>query len=446
MKTGLQKRNTPSTLLARLIETPNLVRTIQALPTQAFSGLIQHVGIEDAGEIVALATSEQIVAAFDEDLFTNTRPGERETFDVGRFVIWLEVLLEAGEAPAAKRISELSETFIVQALSSVVLVLDYDALRYRMAEGDSSAFYADKALESSLSEEIDGYLLVCKVNDGWDAVLSLILALDRDYRHLLVRLLDQCSAIAKEYIDDLDALTSVLSAEESLSEDVEAERESRRSRLGYVDPRAAKAFLTLSFEPLDSDIADLSRDHITNSYLRELEHRHMVVRKDSLLSEEPKHGNLLELVENVAPPLFALPGKTKESEDPALPFIEGMQLLAEDTFQRFNERLDELAYLGNVLAAGTDLNCRRMRPAEAAEAALMTVAFGAELVSRSRKPARSTNSVHTTATEMLDILHTYSCDILFRRACAMLHHRDDRDSTKFFLQSRSELKDAIDNL
>ena len=35
-----------------------------------------EIGIEDAGEIVALATTEQIVTAFDEDLFVNARPGD----------------------------------------------------------------------------------------------------------------------------------------------------------------------------------------------------------------------------------------------------------------------------------------------------------------------------------------------------------------------------------
>lgn len=84
----------PSTaLLARLIEDPDLPARIRELSSERFTALVHEVGVADAGELVALATTEQLVAAFDEDLFVNTRPGEREVFDRQRFVTWLEVLL-----------------------------------------------------------------------------------------------------------------------------------------------------------------------------------------------------------------------------------------------------------------------------------------------------------------------------------------------------------------
>ena len=83
---NLLRLPTPTTLLARLIGSPDLARTVRALPLGTFAALVRHVGVEDAGEIVALATTDQLVAAFDEDLFVNTRPGERETFDPRRFV------------------------------------------------------------------------------------------------------------------------------------------------------------------------------------------------------------------------------------------------------------------------------------------------------------------------------------------------------------------------
>ena len=125
MKNSLKRFPTPTSLLVDLIESPDLVRTIQTVSPHTFSAIIKRVGIEDAGEIVAVATTEQIVTAFDEDLFTNRRPGEREAFDVNRFIVWLEVLLQAGDDVAARRFSELSEQFVVQALSSILLVLDY---------------------------------------------------------------------------------------------------------------------------------------------------------------------------------------------------------------------------------------------------------------------------------------------------------------------------------
>src|SRR5690606_26877554 len=109
---------------------------------------------------------------------------------------------------------------------------------------------ADAALERALNEEIDGYLLVAREEQGWDAALSLVLALDRRDRSLLVRILDRCALLGSRYIDDLDALAELLSEAESLAEDVEAAREQRRAKLGYVEPRAATGFLALARMPL----------------------------------------------------------------------------------------------------------------------------------------------------------------------------------------------------
>ena len=80
MTTSLVRSSTSSSLLAYLIESPNLAQTVQALPKATFAALVRRIGLEDAGEIVSLATTEQLVAAFDEDLFVNARPGEREAF------------------------------------------------------------------------------------------------------------------------------------------------------------------------------------------------------------------------------------------------------------------------------------------------------------------------------------------------------------------------------
>ena len=53
------------------------------------------------------------------DLFVSDRAGERESLDVGRSVVWLEVLLEAGDEVAADRVAELDEDFVAHALGGV---------------------------------------------------------------------------------------------------------------------------------------------------------------------------------------------------------------------------------------------------------------------------------------------------------------------------------------
>ena len=123
-KQSLDRSSSSKSFLLQLVDDPNLIQTVRALPESAFSALVRQIGIEDAGEVIALATTEQLVAAFDEDLFVNARPGERESFDPDRFAVWLEVLLEAGDAAAANKIAALSIDFVVHSLSQLVLVLE----------------------------------------------------------------------------------------------------------------------------------------------------------------------------------------------------------------------------------------------------------------------------------------------------------------------------------
>ena len=81
-------------LLNSLIELPDLARTIQALPAQTFASLVRKVGVED---LVSSSRSRRPSSCpgVRRDLFVSDRAGERESLDVGRFVVWLEVLLEA---------------------------------------------------------------------------------------------------------------------------------------------------------------------------------------------------------------------------------------------------------------------------------------------------------------------------------------------------------------
>src|SRR5574340_561157 len=55
---------------------------------------IERVGLEDAGELMALATTEQLLHVFDETLWTSAAPGRDERLDPERFAVWLEVMLE----------------------------------------------------------------------------------------------------------------------------------------------------------------------------------------------------------------------------------------------------------------------------------------------------------------------------------------------------------------
>ena len=69
-----QPAGNPRDLLARICDTPHLARAVAQLPAQLLHGVIQRVGLEDCGELLALATTEQLSAVFDLDLWRLDRP------------------------------------------------------------------------------------------------------------------------------------------------------------------------------------------------------------------------------------------------------------------------------------------------------------------------------------------------------------------------------------
>lgn len=408
--TEVRRRPIASTGLDRLLESPDVARVIQRLPGDAFMSLVREVGVEDAGELVALATTEQLVASFDEDLFRNAEPGQREVFDPARFVTWLEVLLEAGDAVVARRISQLSEDFVARAISSLVLVFDYEALRERMVGGDPGAAAADRALETALSEEIDGYLLVARTDEGWDAVLALVLALDRDHRELLVRILDRCAALDDHLVDDLDELAETLSAPQSLAEDVEAEREARRSKLGFVEPRAARAFLKLSQQSPDAADRETS-DPLTRAYFRELE-AGRPSSTDSAAQDRPEAALAGAPDEDVSTSLAS------STDAPPSALVGALRMAHEQAPEVFGRRMQELAYLANVLVAGTTTGeGTRFTPGTAARAALATVELGVMLLATAPPGA---HLVALRPEDLLPVLLKTSADVSFRAATAAL--------------------------
>jgi hypothetical protein len=413
---------TPRSLLTRLVEMPDLARTVQALSAPTFAALIRAIGVEDAGALVALATTEQLVQVFDEDLFTNDGPGEREVFDARRFATWLEVLLEAGDEVAARRIVELDEDFVANALSSIVLVLNEDVLRQRMDDGEEDEVrQVDKALESALSEELDGCVLVARQHDGWDAALSLILALDRDHRAVLERLLDRLAKVGSRHLEDLEELWTVVTEAEALSEDVEAAREERRSKQGYVEPRAARGFLDLARRPLSrEERASATRDPLTCAYFRDL--------------ERTRHAASASLDHNGGTALHALPpavqrelAEASSRESPGLSatsnsmrtLVDALHELSEIEPEIFGDRMEELVYLANVLLAGAERDGVRMKPNATADAVLATVCFGAVLEIRARR-ASSGRRVPPTLEQLAEVLRQRPADILFREASSAL--------------------------
>lgn len=351
----------PRHVLSRILDEPALVAEVRALPPAALAKLIDRVGLEDAGEIVALATTEQIERVFDEDLWTRARAGDDETFDADRFVVWLEILLEAGSDVAARRLAELAPDVVTLAFHRLVSVVDTDALATEIAEGmRDDADEIEEALEGALSHELGEYMIIGRRHDGWDAIVSALVALDSEDHSTCARLLDRLVAMTDREAREEGGLHEVLSNADSLADDVAGDRNERRAGDGFVAPADARAFLKLARQSTD----DHARDPVTKAYFRELDR--------SPRPEPPRLQRIIEAAE--LPKRRALP---KRTDARMLATILGALDAAKHTTCR-----EELAFLVNVLLAG---DTKRWRPADAAEAVVAIVEHGLGVIAAASK-------------------------------------------------------------
>jgi hypothetical protein len=414
-------------LIHRILDQPNLVAAVQSLPAQALAKLIHRVGLEDAGEIVALATTPQLVGIFDDDLWQSARPGKDETFDADRFSLWLEVMLEAGEEFAARKLADLPEDLVTLAFHKQVLVINIEELAVQMSSRAAERvsdddLRLDKALESCLAEELGEYRIIARHHESWDTLFGLLVALDRDHHELLERLLDRLCALDDELIEDNGGLYQVLTAEESLESDVAGDREDRRSEQGFIAPSSASAFLALArTSNLDALLASDDRDPVTRAYFRNLRQDPGTPGKPgkprptsnpappATSGDAADGADLVELLREaeVLPPprsTHLLAGRSDaDGPVPSDRFTEALRRLAEKSPEIHPHRVRELAYLTNVLAAGCSLKRRAMRPVEAARAVMAACGRGLDRLMTDTRHSEEEVIKRTTADKLFRI-------------------------------------------
>jgi hypothetical protein len=408
----------PSTkLLLRILERPGLVAAVRELPGAVLGKLIDRIGLEDAGELIALATTAQLERVFDDDLWRAERAGGDETFQPERFALWLRVMLEAGEDLLVQRLSELPQDLLALAVHRLVLVLDMDVLEEQLSPGDEEADALERALATSLVEEWEEFRLIARDPDVWDDVWGALLSLDRDHHDRLRAILEACCAMSTEYISGQGGLFQVLTAEQMLDSDVAAARDDRRVAEGFISPADARAFLDLARHGHAGD----ERDPITRAYFRGLGDPKIDARPNRVTTLTPTAdvadlAALLreaEVVASPAQPFAALPAHD-DSHDPedgpahlvAPLFEQAMGDLRHHDAERFSERVREAGYLVNVWLAGGAREGRRPRPVEALEVVLETCEAGlrAEL-----------GAAPATRQRALAVLAVTPADALFRR-------------------------------
>ncbi len=191
---ALSRQHGPAStkLLMRILERPGLVAAVRELPGAVLGRLIDRIGLEDAGELVALASTAQLERVFDDDLWRADRAGGDETFRPERFALWLRVMLEAGEEALVRRLCELPQDLVALAVHRLVLVVDIDVVEEQLSPGDEEAEAIERALENSAFEEWEEFRVIAREPDAWDDVWNALLSLDRDHHDRLRAILERC--------------------------------------------------------------------------------------------------------------------------------------------------------------------------------------------------------------------------------------------------------------
>ena len=114
-------------LLERILDTPHLEKVVPRLKPEVLHRVIQTCGLEDCGNLVALATPNQLQAVFNLDLWRPPPAGPRRTAHPDRFGQWLEVLMESGAAVAAQKLVGVDIDLVIAAMAQHLRVRDVAA-------------------------------------------------------------------------------------------------------------------------------------------------------------------------------------------------------------------------------------------------------------------------------------------------------------------------------
>lgn len=391
-------------LLDRILNTPNLEQVVPRLRPDLLHGVIQKIGLEDCGELVALATPEQLARIFDLDVWRAARPGEDEQFDADRFGVWIEVLLESGAAVAAQKLAGMDADLVSAGLAHHAFVYDRAAVTpYETLDGEMMTFYADaiSVHDNGLTFDLGGYLLLAKRADSWEAITEVLMALgteQSDYFHQVMR---RCVTLSNEGYE-VDGLDDLLHQGNQAVFDLEVGREVRREKQGYVTPAQARAFLQMSRGlRLESDATPpanpLAREyfraieeittsdtHSTTSTLVASELLTAGAESSSPPTQEDSAAAVaavFEILQDagiIAQPPRALLGAAEKHTQRLGQIQPRLEFVLFQNPEAYQARNEELAYLANTLMAGCSIQARPFTAQEASEAAIAICNLGLE--------------------------------------------------------------------
>jgi hypothetical protein len=371
----VRRRREPR-LLDRILATPNLVQVIPQLQPEVLHRVIQHCGLEDCGELLALATPGQLARVFDLDLWRPAAPGLDEHFDADRFGRWLEVMVDAGVSGAAATLAAIDVDLVVAGLVQHVRVFDYAAAApYLTLDGEQASPVLGS--DDRLRSEIGGFIVSATRTEFWDTMTAVLNALADAHGDAFVQIMRGCCRLSNSR-PEADGFHDLLTTNEQAMFDLGVDREARRDTRGYVTSAEARAFLQVSRQIDIRQAATSARDPITHAYFRGVEPAEPVTNVPADAASV-----IVDLLHDagVMPraPRALLEGAQREPSAPSLARIRAhLQFVHERDPDAYAARNAELAYLANVIAAGATIQSRTVVAEEASNAAIAVCNLGLE--------------------------------------------------------------------
>jgi hypothetical protein len=372
--------------LVHLLHSAHLAQVVPHLPAETLHQLIRYRGLESAGELLASATPEQVASVLDLDLWRSDTPAGDDRLDVVRFGEWLEALVEADEALAARIVASVDRRLVVAGLSRQIRVFDPATGAPHWGDEDG---HAAEGPPPGLVAQVGGYLVHARGAEAWDAVIALLRALEAGHRECFHALMRECRQLSNS-VREGDGLDNLLTERQQLLYDVGIEREGRRLRQGYLAPAEARAFLRAARQPSrDAAGASAALHAIATEHLRP---RDQEASAAANVAEPapPPNGTVEESIGAVGELLAEaglLPGRPRamlaapgDGPSPTARMQALMDRLGSTYEAAFQARNRELAFLANVLMAGCSLDARAFTAQEASDAVVAACNLGLEIM------------------------------------------------------------------
>ena len=376
--------------LARLLDTPHLARLVPHLAPETLHQLIRYRGLDACGELVAAATPAQLKSVLDLDLWRSNQPGRDERFDEARFGEWIEFLVDGGGSAAARTVAAIDEPLVIAGLARYVRVFDHATFAPAVSS-DDEPFDVAVTPAGDLACDVGGYLVRARRADAWDAIVTLLLALDTDHRDYFHAVMRGCRRLSNS-APEIDGLDDLLDDPAQRLHDVALERECRRSQQGYLTPADARAFLQMAKQPRQRPGASPGINPLVAAYFRAADEDTASADSSATPPESavdaPTNASVSESIDAVVDLLAEaglVPGRPQAllggttAQPPRLTPVQRLLEHVRDTNDTAHlARSREMAFLANTLMAGCSVQARPFTAQEASDAAVGICNLGLE--------------------------------------------------------------------